>query len=113
MSVCLCTFEQEVALKEIGVSVWPGSIQNFDDTAGLMMLCDVVISVDTSVGHLAGALGRPWWLPLNQFGQDWRYLLKREDTPWYPSCRIFRQPSLGDWDTPLERIHNMLKLFKI
>ena len=108
-----CSFEQEVALKEAGVSAWPGSIQNFDDTAGLIMLCDVVISVDTSVGHLAGALGRPWWLPLNQFGQDWRYLLVREDSPWYPSCRIFRQPSLGDWDTPLERIHSMLKLFKV
>jgi len=108
-----CTFEQEAKLKEIGVSAWPGSIQNFDDTAGLMMLCDVIISVDTSVGHLAGALGRPWWLPLNLFGQDWRYLLRREDSPWYPSCRIFRQPSIGDWDTPLERIHNMLKLFKV
>jgi len=78
-----------------------------------VMNLDVVIGVDTAVGHLSGALGRPWWLPLNQFGQDWRYLLGREDTPWYGSCRIFRQPSLGDWDTPLERIHNNLKLFKI
>ena len=108
-----CTLEQEAELVKNGVKAYPGTISNFDDTAGLMMHCDVVIAVDTSVGHLAGALGRPWWLPLNQFGQDWRYLLVREDSPWYPSCRIYRQPSLGDWDTPIERMHTMLKLFKI
>lgn len=107
------TAEQQAELLKIGVKAYPGTISSFADTAGLMHHCDVIISVDTSVGHLAGAMGRPWWLPLNQFGQDWRYLLNREDSPWYPSCRIFRQPSLGDWDTPLERIHNNLKLFKI
>lgn len=108
-----CSEEENRQLAEQGVKTYPGTINNWNDTAGLVMNLDVVVGVDTAVGHLAGALGRTWWLPLNQFGQDWRYLLGREDSPWYGSCRIFRQPSLGDWDTPLERIHNNLKLFKI
>ena len=108
-----CSPEEEQQLIDQGVKAYPGSIQNWNDTAGLIMNLDVVIAVDTAVGHLAGALGRPFWLPLNQFGQDWRWLLKREDSPWYPSCRIFRQPSIGNWDEPLERIHQNLKLFKI
>ena len=108
-----CSPEEESQLIAQGVKAYPGSIQNWNDTAGLIMNLDVVIAVDTAVGHLAGALGRPFWLPLNQFGQDWRWLLKRNDSPWYPSCRIFRQPKIADWDTPLETIHNHLKLFKI
>ena len=108
-----CSPENEAELVRAGVKAYPGTINSFADTAGLMNHCDVVISVDTSVGHLAGAMGRPWWLPLNLFGQDWRYLLNREDCPWYPSCRLFRQPNIGNWDVPLERIHNNLKLFKI
>lgn len=108
-----CAPEEESQLISAGVKAYPGTINNWDDTAGLVGHLDVVIAVDTAVGHLAGALGRPFWLPLNQFGQDWRWLLKRNDSPWYPSCRIFRQPKIADWDTPLETIHNHLKLFKI
>ena len=108
-----CTTEEQDQLVAEGVRAFPGSITNWNDTAGLMMNLDVIIAVDTAVGHLAGALGRPFWLPLNQFGQDWRWLLKREDSPWYASCRIFRQPSIGNWDEPLNRIENNLKLFKI
>ena len=108
-----CPDDEFQALTKLNVISFPGLIRNWDDTAGLVHHLDVVISVDTSVGHLAGSLGRPWWLPLNLFGQDWRYLLKREDSPWYASCRIFRQPSIGNWDIPLERIENNLKLFKI
>jgi hypothetical protein len=108
-----CTKEEQDQLIAQGVKVYPGAIQNWNDTAGLIMNLDVVIAVDTAVGHLAGALGRPFWLPLNQFGQDWRWLLKRNDSPWYSSCRIFRQPSIGNWDEPLAQIENNLKLFKI
>jgi tetratricopeptide (TPR) repeat protein len=108
-----CTDEEQQRLVAEGVKAFPGVIQNWNDTAGLIMNLDVVIAVDTAVGHLAGALGRPFWLPLNQFGQDWRWLLKRNDSPWYPSCRIFRQPSIGNWDEPLNQIENNLKLFKI
>lgn len=108
-----CSEDEARQLAEAGVRMFPGAIQSWDDTAGLVAMMDVVISVDTSVGHLAGALGRPFWLPLNQFGQDWRWLLGRNDSPWYASCRIFRQPKIGDWDTPLDVIHNHLKLFKI
>jgi hypothetical protein len=108
-----CTEEEQARLIAEGVISFNGLIQNWNDTAGLIMNLDVVIAVDTAVGHLAGALGRPFWLPLNQFGQDWRWLLKRNDSPWYASCRIFRQPSIGNWDEPLAQIENNLKLFKI
>ena len=108
-----CSEEEGAALAGIGVSTYPGAIRNWDDTAGLIQHLDVVIAVDTAVGHLAGAMGRPFWLPLNQFGQDWRWLLDREDSPWYPTCRIFRQPSLGDWTTPLKKIEQYLTWFKV
>ena len=108
-----CSAEEESQLIAEGVKAYPGAIQNWNDTAGLIVNLDVVIAVDTAVGHLSGALGRPFWLPLNQFGQDWRWLLERNDSPWYPSCRIFRQPSIGNWDEPLAQIENNLKLFKI
>jgi len=57
---------------------------------------DLVISSDTSIVHLAGALGRPTWLAL-KYVPEWRWLLHRSDSPWYPTARLFRQPALGDW----------------
>jgi len=108
-----CSQEEEAQLLAEGVKAYPGTITCWNDTAGLIQQLDVVVAVDTAVGHLSGAMGRPFWLPLNQFGQDWRWLLDRNDSPWYSSCRIFRQPSIGNWDEPLARIHNNLKLFKI
>jgi tetratricopeptide (TPR) repeat protein len=75
---------------------WTGEITDFADTAALVAALDLVISVDTSVVHLAGALGRPVWL-LNRFDTVWRWLLGRADSPWYPTMRIFRQPAPGDW----------------
>jgi hypothetical protein len=108
-----CTDEENQQLVDQGVVSHRGMARNWEDTAAIVHYMDVVIAVDTAVGHLAGALGRPFWLPLNQFGQDWRWLLKRNDSPWYPSCRIFRQTTIADWDTPLDVIHNHLKLFKI
>ena len=71
-------------------------IEDFADTAALAALCDVVIAVDTSVAHLAGALGRPLWLLLPHFS-DWRWMNGRTDTPWYPSATLHRQAAPGDW----------------
>lgn len=74
-----------------------GAIRDFADTAAIAASLDLVISVDTSVAHLAGAMGAPTWLLL-PFAPDWRWLSGRRDTPWYPSVTIFRQPADGDWD---------------
>jgi ADP-heptose:LPS heptosyltransferase len=73
------------------------AVNGFDNTAALIEQCDLVIAVDTSVAHLAGAIGRPVWLLLSQ-PADWRWLLDRTDSPWYPTMRLFRQRELGDWD---------------
>jgi ADP-heptose:LPS heptosyltransferase len=66
-----------------------------------------VIGVDTAVVHLAGALGKPVWL-LNRFDTCWRWLLGRDDSPWYPTLRQFRQPSAGDWQGVMERVRAAL-----
>jgi tetratricopeptide (TPR) repeat protein len=72
-------------------------MEHFADTAALMEGLDLVISVDTAVAHLAGALALPVWL-LNRFNSDWRWLHDRDDSPWYPTLRQFRQTRIGDWD---------------
>lgn len=72
------------------------ALQSFADTAALTDCMDLVISVDTSVAHLAGALGKPFWVLLAQ-DPDWRWLLDRDDSPWYPTARLFRQPAHKDW----------------
>jgi hypothetical protein len=64
---------------------------------------DLVISVCTSVGHLAGALNAPTWFVLSD-AADWRWLMDRSDCPWYPSARLFRQPQLGDWTTVIGEV---------
>jgi hypothetical protein len=76
---------------------------DFADTAALIEQLDLVISVDTSTAHLAGALGKPVWI-LNRFDTCWRWMLDREDSPWYPTARIYRQPRPGDWRDVLERV---------
>jgi hypothetical protein len=75
----------------------------FLDTAALMQSLDLVVTVDTAVAHLAGALGRPCWIVL-KIGHDWRWLTDRTDSPWYPSIRLFRQETAGDWSVPMRRI---------
>jgi hypothetical protein len=82
-------------------------LQNFSDTAALVSLMDLVISVDTSVAHLAGALGKPVWILL-PFSPDWRWLADRADSPWYPTARLFRQPSMGDWHSVIEKVEREL-----
>jgi ADP-heptose:LPS heptosyltransferase len=82
-------------------------VNDFSDTAGLIMNLDLIISVDTSVAHLAGALGKPVWVLL-PFVPDWRWMLDREDSPWYPTMRLFRQPLPGEWGSVIQRVLNEL-----
>jgi len=97
-------------LKELAWPIidWTEELQDMQDTAALVASLDLVISVDTSVIHLVGALGRPAWL-LNRYGSEWRWLLERENSPWYPSVRIFRQMTPYDWDSVIARMVTELK----
>jgi len=83
-------------------------IQDFTDTGAMIEQLDLVICIDTSVAHLAGAMGKPVWLLL-PFVADWRWLLNRHDTPWYPTMRLFRQPQAGDWQSVFKQIISHLK----
>lgn len=76
---------------------------DFDDMAALVANLDLVVTVDTSVAHLAGALGKPVWILL-PFAPDWRWMLNREDSPWYPTARLFRQRQVGDWGETIARV---------
>ncbi|MGA3066101.1 MAG: tetratricopeptide repeat protein [Tepidisphaeraceae bacterium] len=82
-------------------------IKDFADTAALITNLDLVISVDTAAAHLAGALGKPVWM-LVRFDPDWRWLLDRNDSPWYPTLRLFRQHQSGDWEEPIREIAQAL-----
>jgi ADP-heptose:LPS heptosyltransferase len=84
------------------------AISDFADTAALMRRLDLIISGDTSLVHLAGALGCPTWVLL-QRAADWRWLRERSDSPWYPSLRLFRQPRHGDWETPVAEVSAALR----
>lgn len=84
-------------------------IHDFSDSAALMANLDLIISVDTATAHLAGAIGKNVWTLL-PFVPEWRWLLDREDTPWYPSMRLFRQSSPGDWHNVFERLRHELAL---
>ena len=83
-------------------------IEDFDDTAAILCVADLLISVDSSPTHLAGALGRPAWVML-PFVPDWRWLMDRDDTPWYPRHRLFRQPRRGDWAAVIANIEASLR----
>lgn len=75
-------------------------IEDFADTAAIVMSLDLVICVDTAIAHLAGALGKPCWVLLPAYKPDWRWLTERTDSPWYPGImRLFRQSTMGDWGT--------------
>jgi len=108
--------EQELLQER--ASIWPSEnlsiitseLHSFEDTAALINNLDLVISVDTSTAHLAGALGKPIWM-LNRYDSCWRWLIGQEDTHWYPTMRIFNQPSSGDWASVLASVKSeLLKL---
>jgi hypothetical protein len=85
-------------------------LNDFGDTAALLECLDLLISVDTSPVHLAGALARPVWMVVAR-GPDWRWMLDRDDSPWYPTLRIFRQTTSGVWADVFERVQGALKHF--
>jgi tetratricopeptide (TPR) repeat protein len=83
-------------------------MHDFSDTAAFILNLDLIISVDTAVAHLAGALGKPVWTLL-QYAPEWRWMLDREDSPWYPTMRLFRQTEPGDWNSVMRRVTDDLK----
>jgi len=86
-------------------------ISDFDDTAAILSVADLLISVDSSPIHLAGALNRPAWVMLPHIS-EWRWLIEREDSPWYPSLRLLRQDKPGDWGGVARRVAEALRLFQ-
>jgi hypothetical protein len=108
----------EAELAELKRGNWDGpaiadhsrEINDFSDTAALMDNLDLIISVDTATAHLAGALGKPVWI-LNRFDTCWRWLLDRTDSPWYPTAKLYRQETDGDWDGVIRRVAADLKEF--
>jgi hypothetical protein len=99
-------------MKQLGDRVHLVDLQNeqkdFADTAAIVASLDLVISIDTSVAHLAGALGKPVWILLCK-SADWRWLLERDDSPWYPTARLFRQSTLGNWQDVVTRVKGELR----
>src|SRR5439155_6093351 len=87
---------REFAVADLGATL-DEAAGAFMDTAAVMANLDLVVTTDTSIAHLAGALGVPVWVALS-IGPDWRWLRDREDSPWYPSMRLFRQDSAHDWN---------------
>jgi hypothetical protein len=107
------TAEEEALLAQAGVTMFPNSVSSFAETAALIMNMDVVVSVDTAVAHLSGALGRPTWILLQKFAVDWRWLLNRDDSPWYSTARLFRQPEFDDWTSVTSKVAQYLSWFKV
>ncbi len=83
-------------------------IEDFSDVAAMIALCDLVISIDSAGVHLAGAMGKPFWMLL-PFAPDWRWMFERDDTPWYPTGRLFRQPAIADWDSVIDQVKRKLE----
>ncbi|GAB4217614.1 MAG: hypothetical protein OHK0012_22640 [Synechococcales cyanobacterium] len=92
----------------IPLTNWDPHLHDYADTAALIQQLDLVITVDTSVAHVAGALGKPTWVLLCH-NCDWRWLLEREDSPYYPTLRLFRQPQAKDWATVMQRVKRALQ----
>jgi ketosteroid isomerase-like protein len=84
-------------------------LHDFGDTAALIEAMDLVISIDTAVAHLAGALAKPVWIML-AFNPDWRWMVGQDDSPWYPTARLFRQTAAGDWRGVVGAIAESLRL---
>jgi tetratricopeptide (TPR) repeat protein len=110
--VCL---QKEIREKDLAVlqhfgrvAFFGDELRDFSDTAALLDLMDLVITVDTGVAHLAGAMGKPVWILL-PYNPDWRWLLDRHDSPWYPSARLFRQQQIGNWTGVIDQVKDQLR----
>lgn len=99
--------EDRPLLEAAGVRDFANQLHDFSDTAALISQLDLIISVDTSIAHLSGALGKPVWVLL-PYVPDFRWMWDREDSPWYPSMRLFRQPKAGDWGEVVSRVSREL-----
>ena len=95
--------ESHPELRQVG-----SELHDFADTASVVALMDLVVTIDTSVANLAGAMGKSVWILLPFNPHDWRWLLEREDSPWYPTARLFRQPAAGDWQSVILRVKKEL-----
>src|SRR5262249_13558376 len=96
-------------LQSTGVPSFLGErLADLADTAAIIGMLDLVITIDTSVAHVAGALGKPMWVLL-PFSADWRWLRDRGDSPWYPTARLFRQSAPGDWDSVVRQVVEALQ----
>ena len=89
-----------------------GDIKNFYDTAGLIKNLDLVVAVDTAIVHLSASLGIPTWVLLADYGVDWRWFMKRDDSPFYPSVRLFRQDQTNTWEPVLDKVKSELLILK-
>jgi ADP-heptose:LPS heptosyltransferase len=87
---------------------WTAELHDFADTAALIDNLDLIITIDSAVAHLAGAMAKPVWVLL-PWRSDWRWLSDRDDSPWYPTMRLFRQPKPGDWDAPMQQVAKALR----
>ncbi len=92
---------------DLRLTDWTAELNDFAETAALVEHLDLIISVDTAVVHLAAAMGKPVWVLLPHI-PDWRWMLGREDSPWYPTVRLFRQEKPGNWDGVMDRVRQAL-----
>jgi len=99
---------EAVWLTQHQIAHFGAHLHDFADTAALLSCMDLVITVDTAIAHLAGALGIPCWVLL-PYNPDWRWLTERSDSPWYPSLRLFRQTTIGAWDEVIARVAQALQ----
>ena len=91
--------------QQLGGIVLPRLLRDFADTAAVVDALDLVVTVDTAVAHLAGAMGKPTWIML-PWSADWRWMTERTDTPWYPTAKLYRQTHPRDWDGVVARIRD-------
>jgi hypothetical protein len=101
------TADQPALAQFPGLTDLSAALTDFGETAAVIANLDLVITVDTAIGHLTGAMGRPVWILLPK-ASDWRWLLDRTDSPWYPTARLFRQDTPGAWDSVIAEITSAL-----
>jgi len=93
----------------LNLTDWTKEVRDFADSAAMIEHLDLLVTVDTSVAHLAAAMGKRVWLLLPRI-PDWRWMLDRPDSPWYPTMRLFRQTTRGDWGEVLRRVVEAMRL---